>query len=129
MITRLEAKNQGAIVKSALDGRPLPTFTDFSGNSKQPDGMIEGTWRMLTHNPDLMYDSVFYVNDNPDVPFEVLLGSETLFGQGILSFAPALSGALPLIFKPLPLGEFDTSQSSCFTGFNALAYLFLQIKS
>jgi hypothetical protein len=77
---------------------------------------------MLTHNPDLMYDSVFYVNDNPKVPFGVVLGSETLFERGILSFGPGLKGVLLLIFKPLPLGEFDMSQSPRFTRLNALAY-------
>jgi hypothetical protein len=48
---------------------------------------------MLTHNPDLMYDSVFYVNDNPKVPFGVVLGSETLFERGILSFGPGLGSS------------------------------------
>ena len=96
---KLHAWTQDSIIIPTSSGS-LPTFGDFTGNNKQPDGMISGSWRMIHHNPQLMYDSTFYINDSPNAPFEVLIGKKTLFGKGILTFSPSVQGALPLIHKP-----------------------------
>jgi hypothetical protein len=84
-------------------GPAVPTFTDFNGNDKRPEGTIMASWKMTHRNPHLMYDSTFYINDSPNAPFDVLLGSRTLFNKGIYTLSRAVQGSLPLIHKPTSL--------------------------
>jgi len=119
-INRLKsfANDQDPTILNIPPGVVVPTFTDFNGNDKQPEGTIMATWRMTHRNPHLMYDSTFYINDSPNAPFDVLLGSRTLFGKGIYTLSRVVQGSLPLIHKPtslrksLPLRPFLVFSSS-----------------
>ena len=97
------ATDQDPIILHTPTGGAVPTFTDFNGNDKQPEGTIMASWRMTHRNPHLMYDSTFYINDSHKAPFDVLIGSRTLFGEGIYTLSRIVQGSLPLIHKPTTL--------------------------
>ena len=95
--TKMEEHHLGTDKVESLTDRPgqLPSeFSDFNGNDVEPVGQVQLRWR--ASGSGRSDESVFYVIDNEDAPFDVL------FGRTCRSFISILYG----IFSNSLLGTF-----------------------
>lgn len=73
--TKMEESQIGTDKVQPLTDQPgelSSTFTDFSGNDVEPAGQVQLRWR--ASGSGRSDESVFYVIDNEDAPFDVLFG-------------------------------------------------------
>ncbi|MCJ1481511.1 hypothetical protein MMC06_001670, partial [Schaereria dolodes] len=73
--TKMEEHHLGTDKVESLTDRPgqLPSeFSDFNGNDVEPVGQVQLRWR--ASGSGRSDESVFYVIDNEDAPFDVLFG-------------------------------------------------------
>ena len=85
--TKMQEHNLGTDKVEALADKPgdlSSDFTDFSGGDVTPAGQVQLRWR--ASGSGRSEESVFYVIDNEDAPFDVL------FGRTCRSFIPITYG-------------------------------------